>query len=163
MEFRCKQFALNHSASTMKVGTDSILLASFLNEFFKEEHAAKIHSVLDVGTGCGIIALCCAQIFRQADILGIDTDKNSVDESNDNFRNSPWKERLSAKQISFQDLASEEGENFDLIVSNPPYFTNSLLSADERKNSARHNHSLPTEAFVLSGEKLSSPASHIAV
>lgn len=176
MDFKCKQFSLNHSNSTMKVGTDSILLASVLNDYFSIElHSLtpsidSVKKILDVGTGCGILALSMAQIFPYAQVSAIDIDKNSIEESLSNFSLSKWKERMQAKQISFEQFSLQEEQaektkeqTFDLIVSNPPYFTNSLLSPNERRSNARHNSSLSLEDFVLSSQRLSNQNTKIAL
>ena len=198
MEFRCKTFSLNHSHSTMKVGTDAVLLASIVTEFFanlntenpiisiqnsnldvRNSEITEIHGdgvgenavytngsirkILDIGTGCGILSLCMAQIFDNAKITAIDIDEKSVNESTDNFYNSPFAQRMSANTISVQDFAYNTEEKFDLIISNPPFFTSSLQSPDLRRNNARHNAVLSTEDFVLSCTKLLSVNGFVAV
>lgn len=176
MDFKCKQFSLNHNNSTMRVGTDSILLASVLNDYFSiEQHSLapsidSVKKILDVGTGCGILALSMAQIFPYAQVSAIDIDKSSIEESFSNFSLSKWSERLAAKQISFEEFSQQEEQTeentkqtFDLIVSNPPYFTNSLLSPNERRSNARHNSSLSLENFVLSSQRLANQNTRIAL
>ncbi|MBQ9313197.1 MAG: methyltransferase [Bacteroidales bacterium] len=166
MEFQCKEYSLNHSQSTMKVGTDSIMLSSLLYYSFLKYDTLLIttpKNILDIGTGCGIIALCSAQTFPSANITAIDIDKLSIEECKENFSLSKWNDRLSAINISLEDFSKQTNEKFDLIVSNPPYFTQSLLSTNERKMLARHNHSLSLENFVLSCMQIISKQSVIAV
>ena len=163
MDFLCKQFSLNHNNSTMKVGTDSILLASCLNDYFQTT-PHNINNILDVGTGCGILALCSAQIFPNAQIIAIDIDQASVEESAGNFAQTPWHDRLKAQRISFEDFATNYSKkDIDLIVSNPPYFTNSLPASTDRKTFARHNISLTLEDFVLSAMKIASKNAKLAI
>ncbi len=161
MEFYCKQFSLNHSHSSMKVGTDSILLASLINKYYINKDNVK--NILDVGTGCGILALCMAQIFNKASIIAIDIDNNSIEESRSNFICSKWKSRLEAEQISFESFSQKRTDRFDLIISNPPYFSNSLLSPNLTKSNARHNNSLSLKDFANSSITLSKENTQIAV
>lgn len=161
MEFHCKQFSLNHSHSSMKVGTDSILLASLINKYLGSNKG--ISTILDVGTGCGILTLCMAQIFKKADITALDIDSNSVEESRRNFINSKWRERLDAIHISFEDFSLNSDKKFDLIISNPPYFSNSLPSPNITKSNARHNNSLSLKDFAESSLALSKQDTKIAL
>lgn len=163
MEFYCKQFSLNHSKSTMKVGTDSILLSSIVADYYKRRNKDVVHSIMDIGTGCGIIALCMAQIFHSAQVLAIDIDSNSIVQARENFKNNMWKERMFAECVDLKDFAFHYKNKFDLLVSNPPYFTNSLLSPTEQRNLARHNFVLSLEDFVASTTKIASLETKIAV
>lgn len=166
MEFRCKKFSLNHDKSTMKVGTDTIVLLSVLEKYYRQRYAVEMERILsavDVGTGCGIIALGLAQIFPCARVVGIDIDEASVEESKENFFRSPWSDRLEAKKISVTDYCIIEKEKVDLIVSNPPYFSNSLHCPDDRRSKARHDESLTLEDFVKSCLKLSQKETRVAL
>ncbi|MDR1847194.1 MAG: methyltransferase [Bacteroidales bacterium] len=156
MEFQCKEFELNHSHSTMKIGTDAILLSALL-PIFKPSNA------LDIGTGCGIVALCMAQIYKQTEIVAIDIDKESIQEASINFANSKFHKRLTAKHISLQNFTQKTLEKFDLIVANPPFFIDSLLSNNEKRNISRHNVTLTLQDLVLSVEKLLSPNGYFVV
>lgn len=135
--FRFKRFEVSNSFSAMKIGTDSVLLGSCAPV------APGAKRVLDVGTGTGVVALMLAQ--RLSDygedfrIEGIDIDEASAAEAEGNFKASPWSENLSAEKCA---LSSWEEKEYDLIVSNPPFFDDSLLNPDERKSVARHTKSL---------------------
>jgi Predicted O-methyltransferase len=150
MEFRCKGFSLNHSLSTQKVGTDAILLCALSPKIAPQ-------SVLDIGCGCGIIALCMAQRHSTAFVKAIDIDHCSISQAWDNFKNSPFTTRLNAQLISLQDLAKQNSEKFDLIISNPPYFLLSLKSPKWQRNRARHTDSLPFEDLAIGVSSLLSP------
>ena len=113
--FRFKQFEVVNDRTAMKVGTDGVLLGAWCP-------VAEARRVLDVGTGCGVIALMVAQRNRQALIEGIDIDQDSIAEARLNFANSPWNNRLTAIEGDFNDMDGDA--RYDLIVSNPPYFTN---------------------------------------
>ena len=119
----------------MKLGTDSVLLGACVD-------VDGVKSVLDVGTGTGVIALMIAQRTEgelQPQIDAIDIDLPSVEEAKENFENSPWADRLRVFHSALQNYPLKE---YELIVSNPPYFDNSLLNPDSRKSGARHTFSL---------------------
>lgn len=147
MEFHCKTFSLNHTKSSMKIGTDSILLSSLTPNFTPQ-------NILDIGTGCGIIALCMAQKYTNATILAIDIDHNSILEANENFKNSKYSDRINAQEINIKDFVQNNTFEYDLIVSNPPFFISSLESPKERRNKARHNVSLCYEDLILSAKRI---------
>lgn len=130
----------------MKVGTDAVLLTAVAD-------VKNANHILDVGTGCGIIALACAQ-KSSAIIKAIDIHKPSVKEANENFRNSLWGKRLDARQISFQQLAGQESQSYDLIISNPPFFQQSLASPELSRHNARHNDQLPFRDFAEAASRL---------
>lgn len=143
--FQFKQFAVAHSRSTMQVGTDAVLLGAWAKQ-------DKPNSILDVGTGCGIIALMLAQRYTAAAVEAIDYDATSVVEASENFANSPFAERLSAKQADFRDV--EGNTKYDLIVSNPPYFNDKIKPTDESRRLARNTETLPYPALVKGVTKL---------
>ena len=143
--FRFKRFEVVNERSAMKVNTDGVLLGA----------AMTINSsdrvLLDVGTGTGTIALMAAQRFldfarndnedaRNLTVHAIDIDAISAEEAAMNFSNSPWSENLQAHTASLDEYAAslEEGDTFDLIFSNPPYFDDSLGAPEQRRNTARH-------------------------
>lgn len=130
--FKFKKFKVHHLHSSMKVGVDAILLGAWAGE--------TAHSILDVGTGCGVIALMLAQRFPEAKVLAIDIDAPSIEEADKNFTESPWKERLVAEEESFQEI--EKQNQFDLIVSNPPYFASGLNNLATPREKARHQDTL---------------------
>lgn len=131
--FRFKQFELAHERSTMKVGTDAVVLGSWV----KIQTAKRI---LDVGTGCGIIALMMAQRNLHADITGIDIDSSSIAEAQSNAKRSPWKDRVNFIKVSLQRL--EPKIAFDHIVTNPPFFMAGTSSPKRERHLARHTQEL---------------------
>jgi tRNA1Val (adenine37-N6)-methyltransferase len=120
----------------MKVGTDAVLFGAWVRV---EEDS----TVLDIGTGSGIIALMIAQRCSSSRIDGVEQDHESALQAQENVRCSPFSGRIRMFLSSLQEFHPDR--EYDLIVSNPPYFENSLLSHDERKNSARHNTELTFE------------------
>jgi len=132
--FYFKHFKVEDNQSTMKVGTDAVLLGAVADV----THAIDI---LEVGTGCGIIALIMAQ-RSSARIDAIEIDPDSARQAAENVKNSRWHERIRVVHQSFQDFSQETGKTYDLIISNPPYFSRSLKSADQKRNLSRHNDTL---------------------
>lgn len=145
--FRFKQFSVVHSASPMKVGTDAVLLGAWCS-------VADARRVLDVGTGCGVIALMIAQRNANALIHGIDIEPLAVEEAQKNFEQSPWRERLSAECVDFNDFDTASDMRFDLIVSNPPFFTNGVLPPNDARMNARHNTSLSIGQLLTNVSRL---------
>lgn len=139
--FQCKLFSVIDAQSSMKVGTDAVLLASWVE-------VKGVKHILDVGCGCGIISLLLAQRTEseaEIKIMAIDLHAHSCQDASTNFLASPWASRLQAKPIRFQDLETEF--KYDLIVSNPPFFSHSLHAKDAKRALARHNDSLSFTAL----------------
>lgn len=131
--FRFKGFEVRNEDSAMKVNTDGVLLGAVTDVFPKDRR------VLDVGTGTGVVALMVSQrlssLTPEFSVQGLDVDRPSALEAAFNFAGSPWREHLSAHCCDF--LGWDGGE-YDLIVSNPPFFDNSLKAPDGRRCAARH-------------------------
>lgn len=152
--FRFKQFTVCDERSAMKIGTDGVLLGAWADI----EGDSRI---LDVGTGTGLIALMLAQRNASAEIVGVDISHEAIEEARDNFLNSPWATRLS---VTEGDVCSfESNEKFDHIVSNPPYFVDSLHSPDSLRTMARHTSSLKFEDLVASAVRLLRPGGRLSV
>lgn len=129
--FRFKQFNVNQKGCTMKINTDGVLLAVKANQDSNVEH------ILDIGTGTGVMALMLAQRYPDAYIEAIDIDEDAVLCARQNFMNSPFTDRLKVHHTGIEDY--DTMVFYDLIVSNPPFFINSLKNADKRKSLSRHS------------------------
>ena len=129
--FRFKQFSVEQDDVAMKVGTDGVLLGAWA-----ECDGAR--RILDIGTGTGVIALQMAQRNPTAQVQAVEIDETAAHRARANFDNSPWAERLEVQEFS-------PTEKFDLIISNPPYFIDSLLPPDAKRSTARHTHDLTFE------------------
>lgn len=147
--FAFKQFTVHHNLCAMKVGTDGVLLGSWVN-------ADPSASILDVGTGTGLIALMCAQ-RSNAIVDAVEIDPDACKQALYNFAASPWNDRITLHQSSFQEFAVETDKTFDLIVSNPPYYRNSLKPTDKQRSTARHDTRLTWECLLFYANKLLNP------
>lgn len=138
--FQFKQFTVWHDKCAMKVGTDGVLLGAWTS-------VQNAHKILDVGTGTGLVALMLAQrSLPDADIVALEIDETAAGQARENVTRSPWKERVEVVQADFRDYQSLD--KFDVIVSNPPYFVDSLECPDQQRNAARHNDSLTYEELL---------------
>lgn len=139
--FYFKQFSVEDSSSPMKVGTDGVLLGAWCPT---KENV----SILDIGTGCGVISLMLAQRINNATIKAIDIDKGAIENAKQNFELSKWNNKLTAIECPIQLFSQITSEKFDIIVSNPPFFVESLKSNKNHRNLARHTDSLPFETLI---------------
>ena len=138
--FQFKQFTVWHDKCAMKVGTDGVLLGAWTS-------VQNAHKILDVGTGTGLVALMLAQrSLPDADIVALEIDETAAGQARDNVTRSPWKERVEVVQADFRSYQSSD--KFDVVVSNPPYFVDSLECPDQQRNAARHNDSLTYEELL---------------
>ena len=129
----------------MKVGTDGLLLGAW---------AQGGKRVLDIGTGTGLIALMMAQRFPEAHVDAIDIDADAASQAEDNARRSPFADRVAVRCVSLQEYVEER--EYDSIVCNPPFFTQSLQSPDSKRTLARHSIALPFDDLFLHARRLMS-------
>ena len=138
--FAFKQFIIHQDKCAMKVGTDAVLLGAWILPNGSKH-------ILDIGTGTGVIALMLAQ-KTTAHIDAIDIDENACLQATQNIQESKFPDRVSVTQISLQDYSKTATKKYDLIVTNPPYFEQSLKSSDEQRSHARHADVLPFEELL---------------
>ena len=127
--FKFKQFEVDQKGCAMRINTDGVLIAAMVNH-------EKPKNILDIGTGTGVIALMLAQRFPDADIHAVEIDEQAAQTAGKNFQLSVFSERLTINHTSIEQY--NYGQQFDLIVSNPPFFVNDLKSESFRKGIARH-------------------------
>lgn len=139
--FRFKHFAVSHSSAAMKVGTDGVLLGAWA------PISDDCRRIWDVGSGSGVIALMMAQRCGQANIDAIEIDPDAVREMSRNFQASPWAARINAVEGDICEFA-DSLKRPDLIVSNPPFFANSLTAPDKLRSQARHEATLGFESLI---------------
>jgi len=155
--FQFKQFKINQEDSAMKVGTDGVLLGAWAN-------IDCANSFLDIGTGTGLIAIMLAQrTIDSSNIDAVEIDSSSYQQAVNNFSDCPWSDRIKAIHTSFQDFASPKTKKYDLIVSNPPYFINSLKAKGESRTQARHADGLPFEDLIEGAKNLLNPEGKFSV
>lgn len=144
--FRFKQFEIRQDRCAMKVGTDGVLLGAW---------ASGGRHVLDIGSGTGLISLMMAQRFPDAEVVGIDMDEAACEQARENVAASPFAQRVSIEHCRLQDyLLAGEPFLFDSIVSNPPFFVNSLKNPDGRRAMARHADALPFHDLLVGVKRL---------
>lgn len=139
--FSFKRFTIKQDRSAFKVGTDGVLLGA-------SAVVAGSKRILEIGTGTGLIALMLAQRCP-AEIVAIEPDHNSCLQACENVANSNWSDRIKVINCRLQEYFPETAD-FDLIVTNPPFFIDSLKNRDQAKSMARHN-SILSHSDILSG------------
>ncbi len=168
--FQFKQFKVEQENSGMKVNTDGVLLGAWMTIQPTDR------TLLDVGTGSGVIALMAAQRmaglqqYLQRDaaelqkkdivITAIDIDKGSCEDAAKNFANSPWSANLKVLHCPFQELTQGK---YDIIFSNPPYFINSLKSPDSIRSNTRHTDTLSQSELIRCAMLLLAPGGRLAL
>ncbi len=151
--FRFRQFTVWHDRSSLRVGTDGVLIGAWAGQSIQPSH------ILDVGTGCGLIALMMAQRFPDAHIRGIDIDAASIGQARDNIAASPWADRIDVEQADFNQTSGA----YDLIVSNPPYFYEDTLAATSQRTLARHTITLTFAQLISKSLTMLSAGGRLAV
>lgn len=140
--FSFKQFSIQQDRCAMKIGTDGVLLGAWTpidtNPF----------SILDIGTGTGIIALMLAQRTNGEQIDALEIDEGAYEQAVDNFENSPWSDRLFCFHAGLDEFVAEPEDEYDLIVSNPPFYTDDFKSANEQRDLARFADAMPFEELI---------------
>ena len=136
--FHFKQFKLNQEFAAMKIGADGILLGAWAN-------CQDYKHIIDVGTGTGVIALMLAQKNINAKIDAVEIDHNAIKDAKRNFETSPWKKRLTLIHENFSKWNNKR--KYDLIISNPPFFKNSLKPNDYSRAIAKHVESLNSKSL----------------
>jgi tRNA1Val (adenine37-N6)-methyltransferase len=139
--FQFKQFRIIQDKSAMKVGMDGVLLGAWAD-------VSGAKRILDIGTGTGLIALMMAQRNADARIDAVEIEPDAFQEAVSNIQQSPWNERIQIELCSFQKFVEKTDLKYDLIVSNPPYFTNGHKAPLENRATARHSDSLPLSALI---------------
>ena len=142
--FRFRKFQVSHDRSSMRVGTDAVLLGAWAD--VQACNTRPQASILDIGCGCGVISLMVAQRCPRAQVLGIDIDVPSIEEATENALRSPFAGRVRFRVADVRNLA----ESFDLILCNPPYYTEDTLPPDQRRSMARNAVHLSFGALVES-------------
>jgi tRNA1Val (adenine37-N6)-methyltransferase len=141
-KFQFKQFTVEQDRCAMKIGTDGVLLGAWtpINH--------NPCSILDMGTGTGVIALMLAQRSNAEQIDALEIDEQAYEQATDNFENSPWSDRLFCFHAGLDEFVEEPEDEYDLIVSNPPFYTDDYKSGIEQRDLARFADALPFEDLI---------------
>ncbi|RKS01434.1 tRNA1Val (adenine37-N6)-methyltransferase [Flavobacterium sp. 102] len=166
-KFQFKQFIVNQDHCAMKVGTDGVLLGAWTpidNQPF---------SVLDIGAGTGILALMLAQrcSAEHSSLKGepaqqidaIEIDEEAFEQCVENFENSPWSDRLYCYHAGLDEFMEEPEDEYDLIISNPPFYSEDYKTESEQRDLARFQDALPFEDLVEAASMLLSESGIFAV
>jgi tRNA1Val (adenine37-N6)-methyltransferase len=146
--FQCKQFTVHQQHTSMKVCTDACLFGAWVA---KQPSLETAHSIVDIGTGTGLLSLMLAQVTEssKASITAIEIESQAAAEASSNFNISKWNERLVLVNNSIQNFtANSKGLLFDIVISNPPFYEGDLKSPDANKNKAAHSTELPWSILV---------------
>ncbi len=153
--FKFKQFSINQDKCAMKIGTDGVLLGAWASI------KISTYSILDIGAGTGVISLMLAQRSNAENIEAIELDGDAFEQCAENFEASNWSDRLFCFHAGFDEFVDEyteeepdEAELYDLIVSNPPFYSEEVSSGDNARDNARQNTSLPFNELILGVSKL---------
>jgi tRNA1Val (adenine37-N6)-methyltransferase len=153
--FAFKQFTVKQDKCAMKVGTDAVLLGSWAS-------TEGARSILDIGTGTGVIALMIAQ-RSNAEIEAIDIDPNACVQARENAEGTPWKDKVHVHHESFQTYSLRNDKKFDLIVSNPPFFVDSSKASHLERTISRHTDLLPYHELIDGVLRLLKPEGRFCV
>jgi tRNA1Val (adenine37-N6)-methyltransferase len=146
--FLFKKFSITQNKCAMKVGTDGVLLGAWTSV------NQDPFSILDIGAGTGVVSLMLAQRCYAELIDAIEIDDDAYEQCTDNFENSPWNDRLFCYHASLEEFTEEIVDTYDLIVSNPPFFSDDYKSKNTQRDMARFQDALPFEHLIESVSKL---------
>ncbi|MDR0757554.1 MAG: methyltransferase [Tannerella sp.] len=154
--FRFKRFTIRHDKCAMKVGTDGTLLGAWAN-------VAACCRILDIGTGTGLVALMIAQRCNEATVDAVEMDADACLQASDNVSASPFARQIHVHHTTFQTFAKTVSRPYDLIVSNPPYFVQSLKCPETKRSIARHSDELSTTVLLAKSRRILTPEGRIAL
>ncbi|GAA3519425.1 methyltransferase [Aquimarina addita] len=146
--FRFKQFTIHQDRCAMKVGTDGVLLGSWVPV------SEEVDTILDIGAGTGVIALMMAQRSNAEVIDAIEIESSAYEQAVENFEASDWGDRLFCYHASFQEFFQEIEETYDLLISNPPFFKENYKTQDVDRDMARFEDALPFEHLFIGVSRL---------
>lgn len=153
--FHFKKFTLIQDRCSMKVGTDGVLLGAWVD-------IPQVGTVLDVGTGTGLISLMIAQRRSEIDITAVEIDSEAASQANDNVQQSEWSNRIKVINADFF-LSFTSNRKYDLIVTNPPFYVKSCKSTSHERDIARGDTSFSLSAFFSKAVSLLAATAEIAM
>lgn len=142
MTFTFKQFHVNQDRCAMKIGTDGVLLGAWTPIINNP------YNVLDIGAGTGILSLMLAQRSNAEQIDAIEIDEDAYEQCVENFEASPWSDKLFCFHAGLDEFVDEPEDEYDLIISNPPFYTDDYKSDNSSRDLARFEDALPFEELI---------------
>jgi len=142
MTFTFKQFQVNQDRCAMKIGTDGVLLGAWTPLINNP------YNVLDIGAGTGILSLMLAQRSNAEQIDAIEIDEEAYEQCVENFEASPWGDKLFCFHAGLDEFVDEPEDEYDLIISNPPFYTDDYKSDNASRDLARFEDALPFEELI---------------
>ena len=166
--FQCKEFIVHQQHTSMKVCTDACLFGAWVA---KQPSLETAHSIVDIGTGTGLLSLILAQVTHKNNtkITAVEIESQAATEASSNFNLSKWSERLMLVNDSIQNYAANfiatenEKKRFDIIITNPPFYEGDLKSPDANKNKAAHSTELSWTSLVENSSSLLKEGGHFFV
>lgn len=155
--FKFKQFTVNQDGCAMKIGTDAVFLGAWAS---LEHHP---NSILDIGAGTGVLALMLAQRSNAEIIDAIEIDDSAYEQCVGNFENSSWSDSLFCYHASLDEFVDEIDDKYDLIISNPPFYSDDFKTKNKQRDLARFNDTMPFKHLVESVSKLLSDKGRFSV
>lgn len=155
--FKFKEFSVNQDSCAMKIGTDGVLLGawtSLKNNPF---------SVLDIGSGTGVLSLMIAQRSHAENIEALEIDADAYEQCSENFENSPWADRLFCYHASLLEFVEEIDDKFDLIICNPPFYSEDYKTDNKARDLARFNDAMPFEHLIYAAVNLLSETGILSI
>lgn len=146
--FKFKQFSVQDNKSAMKIGTDAVLLGAWCPI---DDNPKKI---LDIGAGTGILSLMLAQRTSADQIDAIEIDEDAFEECVENFENSPFSDRLFCYHAELDEFVQEPEDEYDLIICNPPFFSENIKTDNAQRNLARFQDAMPFEDLIDAADLL---------
>jgi tRNA1Val (adenine37-N6)-methyltransferase len=146
--FNFKQFKIEQDKCAMKIGTDAVLLGAWT------PLTNNPYSVLDIGTGTGILALMLAQRSNAEQIDALEIDEDAYEQATDNFEESPWNDRLFCFHAGLDEFMDEPEDEYDIIISNPPFYTEDYKTESSQRDLARFEDALPFEDLIEAADLL---------
>ncbi|WP_435578364.1 tRNA1(Val) (adenine(37)-N6)-methyltransferase [Gilvibacter sp.] len=155
--FQFKHFSVAQDRAAMKIGTDGVLLGAWA------QIDPEVDTILDIGAGTGVIALQMAQRSAAMTIDALEIDAEAYEQCTENFEASPWADRLFCYHAGLLEFAQEIDDEYELLVSNPPFYTADFKSGDSQRDQARFEDALPFEHLVVCAAKLLAENGSLAV
>jgi len=146
--FKFKEFSVNQDKCAMKIGTDSVLLGAWTST------AHHPFSILDIGAGTGVLSLMLAQRSHADTIESLEIDADAYEQCSENFETSPWPDRLFCYHASLLEFVEEIEDEYDLIICNPPFYSENYKTSNDARDMARFNDAMPFEHLIYAVSNL---------